>query len=223
MRYFRLLFWMLVPVLLTAQAAPSPATPSPGTAPEVRQEAWEGVVGYRGKPIGTTILLQIASNGAISGWIQRNDFYPIDSGQADSEHIKFTSSGNSYDINLRTARITYSGPDGSGNQRAEKLSRAEGMIYRLIEPTDEGESTITIRDDSGDRNYLATKPAVWKRVGKPIDELEYDRFKEIVGKTVAVYLSKVGQTRYIAVLVEPEGMDLQKHPPKQKKQADKKK
>ncbi len=190
------------------------------TASGAKRTAYEAVVGFEGKPIGTNILLEIAQDGAVSGWIQRNNYFPIDSGQADAEHIKFTSGGNQYDINLRTERISYSGPDGDGNQRVQKMRYVSGLIYRLVEPGVEDDPTeITIRGDEGERDYLIGTPAVWKNTGPPIDEIDYEHFKPIVGKTTGFYL--IGR-RLITVLEEPAGMDLQKKTPKQKKEKKKK-
>jgi len=214
MKLLRLLF--LVPVLALAQAPTAP--PSPATTATSHRQAWEGVVGFRGKVIGTSILLEIASDGAVNGWIQRNDFFPIDSGRADPEHIKFTSGGNSYDINLRTERITYTGPDGQGNQRVTKMSYVQGVVYRIAEPMLDLPATVTIRNEDGDRAYNIDEPAIWKRSEAPLDRLGYERWKDILGKTTGLYLSRLGGSRVVSIMEEPEGMDLLKRQPKAKKE-----
>ncbi len=218
MKFFRLLFVLLLSVAAFAQ---DPAPPQ--AAATARREVWEAVVSYQGKAIGTNILLEIGPTGAVRGWIQRNDYFPIDSGQADSEHIKFGSGANSYDINLRTERISYSGPDGSGNQRATKMTAAQGMVYKLAEPMSDDEAILTLRNEDGDRSYAIGEPSIWKRAAAPIDHLEFERWKDILGKTTTLYISKFGSTRIVSVMEEPEGMDLVKHPPKDKNKKDKKK
>lgn len=218
MKFLRLLFLFFLPVVVIAQA-PAPAQP----AAAARREVWEAVVGYQGKPIGTNILLEVNPSGAVRGGIERNDFYPIDSGQADSEHVKFTSGANNYDINLRTERVNYSGPDGSGNQRATRMKATQGMVYKIAEPMGDDDATVTLRNEDGDRSYQVGEPAIWKRNGPPIDRLEYERWKDILGKTTTLYISTFGSTRIVSVMEEPEGMDLVKHPPKDKNKKDKKK
>lgn len=228
MKRLAILFCLLPLALALAQApqtlpAPSvPATPPAQTAAaeeagDYRRIVYESVVHYQGKPIGTSILLQIARDGNVSGWIQRNDFFPIDSGKADAERIRFDSGGNSYDINLRTDRVNYSGPDGKGNQRVDKMSYVKGLWYRITEPAEESMSILTIRNEDGDRDYRIGEPSIWKRASTPIDRLEFERYKGILGKTTGVFLSSYGASKYIAVVVEPEGMDIQKKLPKDKK------
>lgn len=174
---------------------------------------YEGVVALEGKTIGTSILLDVA-DGAVTGWIQRNDFFPIDSGSMNADRIQFTSGGNQYTINLRTSRIGYAGPDGSGNQRVEKMTYVSGRVYRLTEEAME-EHKVTLQTDDGEREYLIGRPAVWKRTGPPIDRFE--RLEELLGKTVGAWLARIGGTHYLAVVEEPEGMDLQKKVPKKDK------
>lgn len=226
MKRLAILICLLPLVLLLAQAPqtlPAPSVPAaPAAAPaeeagDFRHIVYESVVHYQGKPIGTSILLQIARDGGVTGWIQRNDFFPIDSGHADAEHIRFTSGGNNYDVNLRTDRINYSGPDGKGNQRVDKMSYVKGLWYRITEPAEEDMSTVTIRNEDGDRDYRIGEPSIWKRASTPIDRLEFERYKDILGKTTGAFLSSYGASKYIAVVEEPAGMDIQKKLPKEKK------
>ena len=212
-------------LLLLCLLPQNPAGGAPAaSAPEVlpaRRIVYESVVALQGKTIGTTIMLEVADNGAVGGWIQRNDFFPIDSGHVDPDKIAFTSGGNQYNVNLRTMRINYSGPDGRGNQRVEKMTYVQGRVYRLTEEAME-ERKITLQVDGSEKDYLIGQPAVWKRAGPPIDR--FGRLEEVLGKTVGAWLARIAGTRYLAVLEEPEGMDLQKKAPKKEKEKkDKKK
>ncbi len=210
----RMTWWLLL--CLLAQNPPAVAAPAPAASPATgKRIVYEGVVALQGKTIGTTILLEFGENGAVSGWIQRNDFFPIDSGRADGDKIAFTSGGNQYSINLRTERISYSGPDGSGNQRVEKMTRVEGRVYRLMEEAVE-ERKVTLQVEGNEKDYLIEQPAVWKRAGPPIDR--FSRLEEVLGRTVSVWLARIGGTQYLAVLEEPQGVDLRKKLPKEKKE-----
>lgn len=222
-----LLCWLVLPAVFAGAQTPSAAPGSSAQAAAAgpgKRTVYEGVVAWKGKPIGTTIMLEVSDHaagdtgsegGTVSGWIQRNDFYPIDSGRMDKDQIAFTSGGNQYAINLRTNRINYSGPDGSGNQRVEQMTRVTGRVYRLTEGLGEETHRITLQTEDGEREYLVEAPTIWKRAGLPIDRFE--RLEEVLGKTVSAWMARIGGTRYMAVLEEPEGMDLQKKVPKKKK------
>ncbi len=207
--------------LLLALAFPL-AAPGTGAADSLppKRIVYESVVALQGKTIGTTIMIEVGANDSITGWIQRNDFFPIDSGRIEPDKITFTSSGNQYAINLRTSRINYSGPDGSGNQRVEKMTRVEGRVYRLEEEATE-QRKITLQVDGLEKDYLISEPSVWKRAGPPIDR--FGRLEEVLGKNVVVWLARIGGTQYLALLEEPEGVDLQKKLPKKDKKEKKKK
>ncbi len=224
--YFYMRFWVLLftATALMAQAPGSSGTASQASASETKRVVYEAVVALQGKTIGTSILLEVGdkagSNGAkpVTGWIQRNDFFPIDSGRATEDHVILTSGGNKYDINLRTMRITYSGPDGSGNQRVDKMSLVQGRVYKLTEEADE-ERTMTLQmsgDQYDQKEFLVGSPTVWKHNGPPIDR--FSRLEELLGKTTGFWLSKFGSARYVAIVEEPQGMDLQKKAPKEKKE-----
>ncbi len=218
--------WILLPAVLLAAALMALAAPvSPGQTPAAgpgQHIVYEGIVSLEGKTIGTTILLESSSDAGtnagsgttVTGWIQRHDFFPIDSGHMDADRIVFTSGGNHYTINRRTNRISYSGPDGSGNRRVTEMIYTSGRVYRVTKPV-RGQREITLETDRGEKEYLVGAPSVWKRAGPPIDN--FPRLEEVVGKTVGAWLAKSGGTRYLAVLEEPEGMDLQKKRPKKKK------
>ena len=226
MKQLNPLWWLLPPALLAAAqlALAAPVSPGQATAARTGQRiVYEGIVSLKGQTIGTTILIEASSNTgtstadsgtAVTGWIQRHDFFPIDSGRMDKDQIVFTSSGNHYTINRHTNRIMYSGPDGSGNKRVEQMSPISGRVYRLTEAF-RGRHEITLQKNQREKHYLVGRPAVWKRTGPPIDR--FPRLEEVLGKTVRAWLSRSGGTYYLAVLEEPEGMDLQKKPPKKKK------
>ena len=156
----------------------------------------------------------------MTGWIQRHDFFSIDSGHMETDRIVFTSSGNQYTINRRTNRISYSGPDGSGNRRVEEMTYVRGRVYRLTEPA-RGQLELTLQTDKGEKYYVVGALTVWKRAGPPIRR--FRRLEEVLGKTVVVWFSRMGGSYYLAVLEEPEGMDLQEKAPKKKKKKKKKK
>ena len=215
---------LLLASWLAGQVAQPPGSAPQTSAADVKRAVYEGVVALEGKTIGTSIMLEIAEKpGAdgsrpVGGWIQRNDFYPIDSGNATADHVVFTSGGNQYDINLNTLRISYAGRDGSGNQRVEKMSYVEGRVYKLTEEADE-QRTMTLRISGDEKDFLVGEPTVWKRNGPPL--IRFSRLEEILGKTTGFWLSRFGTARYVAIVEEPQGMDLQKKAPKEKK--DKKK
>ncbi len=218
--------WLL-PLALLAVAQLALATPVPqgqGSAARPGQRiVYEGIVSFKGETIGTTILLETSSDTGtsnadagttVTGWIQRHDFFSIDSGHMNEDQIVFTSGGNQYTIKRRTNRIIYSGPDGSGNRRVEKMTLISGRAYRLTEAI-RGRHELTLQKNQLEKHYLVGRPAVWKRTGPPIDR--FPRVEEVVGHTIRAWLARSGGIYYVAVLEEPEGMDLQKKPPKKKK------
>ena len=218
------LFVLLLAASLAAQVAQPPGSAPQASAADIKRAVYEGVVALEGKTIGTSIMLEIdekaGADGSrpVRGWIQRNDFYPIDSGNATADHVVFTSGGNQYDINLNTLRISYAGRDGSGNQRLEKMSYVEGRVYKLTEEADE-QRTMTLQISGDEKDFVVGEPTVWKHNGPPV--IHFSRLEEILGKTTGFWLSRYGTERYVAIVEEPQGMDLQKKAPKEKK--DKKK
>ena len=217
--------WLLPALLAVAQLAlAAPASQGQASAARAGQRiVYEGIVSLKGQTIGTTILLEASSNTGtsnadsgttVTGWIQRHDFFPIDSGRMDENQIVFTSDGNHYTIKRHTNRIIYSGPDGSGNRRVEEMTLISGRAYRLTEAI-RGRHELTLQENQLEKHYLVGRPAVWKRTGPPIDR--FPRLEEVLGKTIRAWLAKSGGIYYVAVLEEPEGMDLQKKRPKKKK------
>jgi hypothetical protein len=173
--------------------------------------AFEGVIHDRGKTIGTTILLEI-TGGKVGGWIQKHDYFPIDGGDADASTITFTAAGNTYKINIRAGRIQYGGPDGSGDQRVNRMEPIRGRIYKLTEESDEGRTmTLQMPDE---RDFNIDRPAIWKRGGPPIRNFE--RLEELLGKTTTFWRVRYGGAWSIEVVEEPEGMDVLAKLPKDK-------
>ncbi len=205
-----LLFLLALPVL--AQA-PQSAGPS-GSLTAPRRMVYEGVIGDQGKTIGTTILLEV-SGTSLSGWLQHNHFQHIDSGSLTDSSITFTAGGNTYAIDRKNSRISYSGPDGSGQQRVVQMDAVRGFVYRMTEESDYGR-TMTLRMPDGERDFLIEQPpAVWKREGPPIEQ--FSRLEELVGKTATFWRTRMGGAYTIEVIEEPEGMNLLAKLPKEKK------
>jgi hypothetical protein len=187
----------------------------PGVAQD--RTVYEGVIHDRGKTIGTTILMEINA-GKVSGWIQKHDFFPIDSGSADASSITFTSAGSTYKIDIKASRIQYGGPDGSGDQRLAKMESVRGRIYKLTEESDDQRiMTLQLPEE---KEFVIERPAVWKRSGPPIRQFE--RLEELLGKTVTFWRVRTGGAYSIEVIEEPEGMDILAKLPKEKDKKKKK-
>ena len=204
---------MVMQLLLALLLATLPArAQEPASGPQ--RAVYEGVIHDRGKTIGTTILLEISGN-SVSGWIQRNRFRPIDSGSVGASSITFTSDGNTHTIDLKTSRISYSGPDGAGDQRVVKMESIRGRVYRLTEESDYGRY-MTLQTPDGEKEFTVERPpAVWKREGPPIEQ--FSRLEEILGKTVTFWRVRTGGSYSIEVIEEPEGVNLLAKLPKEKK------
>jgi hypothetical protein len=192
-----------------------PATPS--------HAAFETVITMKGgKEVGCTILLSFpspATGSAVTGWIQRNDFFPIDSGQVTETGFTFQALGNTYQINTRTKRFIYGGADGPGDKRLNPMEPISGRVYKIREETDEGRD-MTLQTDHGDLTMLVDsedRPALWKHSGPPIQKFRLERLEEILGKTTTVWRTREGGTYTIEVIEEPEGMDIPARLPKEPK------
>src|ERR1035438_6126530 len=156
--------WLLLLSLILLQA-PAPATPS--------HAVFESVISMKGgKEIGTIILLSFPSpapGSAVTGWVQKHDFFPIDSGQVTETGFTFQAAGNTYQLNPRTRRLVYNGIDGSGDKLAKPLDAITGRVYKIREETDEGRD-MTLQTDHGDQTMLVdseAEPALWNRTGQP--------------------------------------------------------
>jgi hypothetical protein len=181
--------------------------------------AYESVVHDRGKTIGSTILLEL-TDGKVSGWIQRNDYFPIDGGSVDGSVVTFTSSGNTYKLNRQSSRIQYGGPDGTGDQRVTKMESMSGRVYKLKEGNEDDPQVMTLQMPE-EREFSIDKPTIWKHNGPPIRNFE--RYLELLGKTTTFWRIRYGGQWSIEVVEEPEGMDILAKLPKDKDKDKKKK
>lgn len=204
---------LLFSLILFQTAAPAPSAPA--------HAAFESVVTMKGgKEIGCTILLAFpsrATGSAVTGWIQKRDFFPIDSGQVTETGFAFQAAGNTYQINTRTQRFVYGGADGPGDKRMNPMEGIVGRVYKIREETDEGRE-MTLQTDHGDITMLVDQePVMWKHSGPPLLKFHLDRLEEILGKTTTVWRTREGGTYTIEVIEEPEGMDIPARLPKEPK------
>jgi hypothetical protein len=180
-------------------------------APPASHAVFESVVGIKGKEIGTTILLEIASNApgsAVTGWIQKHDFIPIEGGQVTETGYSFAAGGSTYQVNTRTGRLVYNGADGSGDKRLTAMEAMVGRVYKIREETDEGRE-LTLQTDHGDQLMLVDQePVVWKHAGAPIAKFHLDRLEEVLGKNTTVWRIRTGGSWSLEVIEEPVGMDI---------------
>jgi len=208
--------WLQLLSLILFQApAPPSATPS--------HAVFESVVNLKGgKEVGTTILLSFASaapGSAVTGWIQKHDFFPIDSGQVTETGFTFQSAGSTYQLNTHTRRLVYNGVDGSGDKLAKPMEPITGRVYKIREETDEGRD-MTLQTDHGDQMMLVdseNQPVLWKHSGPPIPKFHLDRLEEILGKNTTVWRIREGGTYTLEVIEEPDGMDIPARLPKEPK------
>ncbi len=183
-------------------------------APE--RVVYESVIHDRGKTIGTTILIEVNGQN-VGGWIQKHDYAAIEKGLKTETGYQFDAAGNHYQMNTRTNRLAYGGPDGTGDQRLSRMEPMRGRVYKITEETDEGRE-ITLQTDHGEQYLKAEQePAVWKHNGPPVAKYQLERFEEILGKTVTVWRIRTGGTWTMEVIEEPEGMDILPKVPKEKK------
>ena len=181
------------------------------------RRAYEGVVSWKNKTIGTTILLDIGAGGQVGGWIRLNKFTPIDGGTVREDSVEFQAAGNQYRIEERRGRITYSGPDGQGDRLLVRLDGATGRLEELIEATRfSGGETAVMEVEGRNRRFRFGRPALWKRQGMPFENFE--RVDELLGKVISVWVADLDERggRIVAV-EEPEGMDIPLKAPKKPK------
>lgn len=194
----------------------------PGGAQEMERRVYEGVASWRGKTIGTLILLEGDADSA-RGWIRLNSFVPIDSGKLTRNGAEFRAGSNTYTIDEIEKRMTYSGPEGEGRRLALRLTRFTGVIHELHEATREKPAVAKIEVSGRDRELAYGTPGLWKRQGPPFEK--FQRLEEFLSKQVSLWVADV-DLRYgrLVVVEEPQGMDIPLKAPKQdKKQDDKKK
>jgi hypothetical protein len=190
-------------------------------APQPTHTVFESVVNLKGgKEVGCTILLTFTSTtpgSAVTGWIQKHDFFPIENGQVTETGFTFQATGDTYQLNTRTKRLVYSGADGSGDKRMNPMEAMTGRVYKIREETDEGRE-LTLQTDHGDQTMLVDQePVIWKHSGPPIQKFHMDRLEEVLGKTTTVWRIREGGTYTLEVIEEPEGMDIPARLPKEPK------
>lgn len=187
----------------------------------LERRVYEGVASWRGKTIGTLILLEGNAESA-HGWIRLNTYVAIDSGKLTKNGAEFRSGANTYTIDDIEKRMTYSGPEGEGRRLATRLTRFTGTIHELLEATNE-KPAVAKMDVSGRNRELAYgTPSLWKQQGAPFEK--FPRLEELLSKEVSVWVADV-DLRYgrLAVVEEPAGMDIPLKAPKQDKKKDDKK
>ncbi len=186
------------------------------------RRAYEGVVSWKGKTIGTVILVEIDSNRAVSGWIRLGKLQPIEQGSVVDDGVEFRAAGNTYRIDERRGRIAYSGPDGDGDRLLKSLTRLTGSLRELVEETQESQGPTAALEVNGRRRELHYgAPALWKNQGQPFEN--FTRLEELIGKDLSLWVADADlRTGRIVVVEEPEGMDIPLKAPKKPKE-DKKK
>ena len=197
----RLLFWLSLLIL------------PPCLAQERR--VYEGVVSWKKDTIGTVILLDVDGN-SLSGWIRLEKFVPIESGSVSETGVEFRANGNTYRIDERRGRNTYSGPDGEGDRLVKPLTRLEGSLRELVEET-RFSGQIAVVEVAGRRRELHYRaPALWKRSGPPFES--FPRLEELIGREISVWVADADlRSGRIVVVEEPDGMDIPLKAPKKPK------
>ena len=213
---------------LAAQVAAGPTAAGPAaagqaTAPSsVERRVYEGVASWRGKTIGTLILLEGTADSA-RGWIRLNTYLPLDSGKLTRNGAEFRSGANTYSIDELETRMTYSGPEGEGRRRITRLTRWTGAIYELLEATEQKPAVAKMEAVGRNREMQYGTPSLWKQQGPPFEK--FPRLDEVLSKEVTVWVGEA-DLRYgrLVVVEEPAGMNIPlKAPKKEEKKEDKKK
>ena len=191
------------------------------TPPVVERRVYEGVASWRGKTIGTLILIEGTADSA-HGWIRLSTYLPIDSGKLTKNGAEFRSGANSYSIDETEKRITYSGPEGEGRRLVTRLTRWTGTIHELLEATQEKPAVAKMEVSGRDRQMNYGSPSLWKVQGPPFER--FPRLEDLLSKEVSVWVGDA-DLRYgrLVVIEEPEGMNIPlKAPKKEEKKDDKK-
>jgi|SRR5579885_472372 len=187
------------------------------------RRVYEGVVSLKQKTIGTLILMEI-NGSSISGWIRLVKFVPIDSGTVAENSVEFKAAGNTYNVDERKGRISYSGPDGDGDRLVTRLTSVTGKLQEIMEGERfTGGATIATLDVDGRlKRFSVDEPSLWKRQGPPFEK--FSRVEELLQRTVTFWVSDLDNQGSVELIEEPEGMDIPlKAPkkPKEKKDKDK--
>ena len=180
------------------------------------RRGYEGVVGLKGKTIGTLILLD-SSGTSLQGWMRLGKFAPIESGSVLEHGVEFSAAGNRYEIDERRGRITYSGPDGEGSRYIRRLERQTGRFEELGD--DRGFSRVkiaTVVVNGRPRNFRVGRPTLWKQAEAPFESFE--RIEELLGKEISLWLADADtRTGRVVAVEEPEGMNIPLKKPKEEK------
>ena len=179
------------------------------------RRVYEGVASLKLKTIGTVILLEVHGD-QVSGWIRLIHFIPIDGGTVGDKSSDFRAAGNTYHIDERKGRISYSGPDGDGERLVTPLVGVTGKFDELIEGQrfSGGANFANIDVDGRMRRFDVEEPSLWKRQGPPFEK--FNRVEELLQRTITVWVPDPDHGE-ISVIEEPEGMDIPLKAPKKPK------
>ena len=184
------------------------------------RRAYEGVVSWKQATIGTVILAEVQDH-RISGWLRLEKPVAIDSGSVVEDGIEFQASGNTYRIDERRGRITYSGPQGEGNRYLTGLTRLTGRLEELLEETETAPRVATIEVRGRRRDLRYGTPTLWKNNAPPFEKFE--RLEDLLGKEISVWVADASlRSGRLVVIEEPEGMDIPLKAPKKDKSQEKK-
>ena len=181
------------------------------------RRVYEGVVDMKLKPIGTLILLEMSGN-SLSGWIRLGKFVPIEGGTVTENSVEVRAAGNSYKIDEMRERISYSGPDGTGDSRVTRLTSITGVFRETTEGEHfGGENIVTIEVDARMRRFQESGVSLWKRTGPPFET--FRRLEELLQRQITVWVAGLGENGGdFEVVEEPEGMDIPLKVPKKPKE-----
>jgi hypothetical protein len=187
------------------------------TARTQNRRVYEGVVDMKLKPIGTLILLETGGN-SLSGWIRLGKFVPIEGGALAENSVEFRAAGNSYKIDEMRERISYSGPDGTGDRRVARLTPITGVFRELTEGAHfGGDNIVTMEVDARMRRFQDDGVSLWKRAGPPFET--FRRMEELLQRQITVWVpGQDEQGGNIEVVEEPEGMNIPLKVPKKPKE-----
>ncbi|MBI2817099.1 MAG: hypothetical protein HYX72_09185 [Acidobacteria bacterium] len=184
------------------------------------RRVYEGVVDLKQKTIGTVILMDINGNN-VTGWMRMIKFVPIEGGTITKNSAEFRAAGNSYKIDERKGRITYSGPDGSGDRIVSRLTPLTGVLDEMTESERfSGNNIATLDVDGRLRRFNVQEPSLWKRQGPPFEK--FRRVEELLRQTTTFWVSNP-ERGSIEVIEEPQGMDIPLKAPKKAKEKKEKK
>lgn len=204
-----------LPLMLTCLVMLSASFPAGSQSQPATRRVYEGVVDMKQKTIGTVILMDLNGNN-VSGWMRLGKFVSIDSGTVTENSAEFRAGGNSYKIDERKGRITYSGPDGSGDRLVTRLTAVTGKLDELTEGERFSGNDIATLDVGGRlKRFNVEEPSLWKREGPPFEK--FRRIEELLQREVTFWVSDA-ERGSVAAIEEPEGMEIPLKPPKKPKE-----